>query len=114
MLLQAGSLSILILEFRFDFKDIAQRGDSGDGKDLRRLLRELAADRQHAKQKDITDENVPDELRSTWELAKEQVLSGKLPLLSCLEPHPVKLRFAHLSLQEFLCVEKWLAEVDRD
>ncbi|MEC8017760.1 MAG: hypothetical protein VX160_02195, partial [Actinomycetota bacterium] len=108
---------------RLDFKDIAQRSQA-QGQHVQCLLAEIAADRQQARDKDITEEHVGQviaahghekemyPLADAWEQVKAQVLQGKLPLLSCLEPSPLKLRFAHLSLQEFLCVEKWLAMVD--
>ena len=106
---------------RLDFKDIGQRSQV-QGQHVRLVLAEIAADRQQARDKDITEEHVGQviaarddklcPLADAWKHVKAQVLQGKLPLLSCLESSPLKLRFAHLSLQEFLCVEKWLAMVD--
>ena len=101
---------------RLDFKDIAQRSQA-QSEDVRRLLVEIADNRQRAHDKDITETHVRQAigadvlLMDAWKYVEEQVLQGKLPLLSCLEPSPLKLRFAHLSLQEFLCVEKWLAAI---
>ena len=101
---------------RLDFKDIAQRKDD-ESEHVRRLLSDIAASRQRAHDKDVTDANVKQAIDSekhlarTWDYVQEQVMLGKLPLLSCLEPRPVKLRFAHLSLQEFLCVESWLKKL---
>ena len=102
-----------------DTKDLARWGDA-QRDHVRQLVQVLALDCQKRKDKDILDgrclEAIGDDeqLRCAWEFVQKQVLSGKLPLLSCLEPVPIKLRFSHLSMQEFLCAQEWLTHLDRD
>ena len=95
-----------------DFKQLGEiRAQAVDLDAAQRLLRNIAVSRHIEKEKDISKKEIEsavredEALRLAWRLVEAQVTAGRLPILRCLEQSPLKLRFAHLSFQEFFSLE---------
>ena len=44
-------------------------------------------------------------MESAWSNVQTKVEAGRMPVISCLDSSPLKLRFAHLSFQEYFALE---------
>ena len=106
---------------RFDVKNLDEvRAQPFDRDAVERLLAKLALHRHPTRDKDISSETVEEvvrddkSLRLAWQHIEAQVVVGRFSILSCLDPSPLKLRFAHLSFQEFLVAKDWVRHHDED
>ena len=106
---------------RVDFKhlgEIRERTKSGrasfDLLAVERLMQKVALRRHHARDKDILAGDIEqavqgdETLRVAWGHTEARVMAGRLPVLSCLEHNPLKLRYSHLSFQEFFVAQEWV------
>ena len=104
---------------RADVKQLGgNRAPGTCGADLsavQRLLSLIAVRRHHEHDKDISVDDITivvrddETLDQAWQHIEAQLAMGRLPVLSCLDPRPqLKIRFAHLSFQEFLVAQEWV------
>lgn len=100
---------------RFDVKRLYDaRTQAIDLRAIECLLTRLALHRHEEHDKDISSKIIENVVRDdaalhlAWQHVEAQVMDGRFPILSCLEASPLKLRFAHLSFQEFLVAKQWV------
>ena len=113
--------ALMTMLTRVDLKEFDARGNLEEVPDqatIEKLLCKIAMDRHFAHEKsimpDIIESIVREDrtLRGPWQYVEAKVIAGRLPVLSCLEPTPLKLQFAHLSFQEFLVAQEWVRDCD--
>lgn len=108
---------------RVDFKQLDAREDADEVPDPRaieELLRLIAVHRHFDHDKNIMPDAIESvvrddkALRHAWQHVEAKVIAGRLPVLSCLEPTPLKLQFAHLSFQEFLVSKQFVRYCEKN